>query len=144
MIAISIIIFILCFSAGIFNGGMDDIQFRDSWLKKYDWFNPLKSWVYKWKTLGGVRVICTKAPWYYLWLYKPDYVEKFPYSSTILVFTTDGWHGLKWLCFTCFEVLIIVLFAKAFPPDYTNWYLFITKVLLLKCFRGLGFSLMFK
>lgn len=143
MIAVFIMIALLCLSAGIFNGGMDEIQFRDSWLKEYAWFNPNKSWMYKWKTSADVRIVCTKSPWYYLGLYKPDYVEKFPYSSTVLVFTTDGWHGLKWLTFTCYEVLIVLLFDEVFHV-YIEWYYLLPKLLLLKSFRGIGFSLLFK
>lgn len=44
-----------------------------------------------------------KRTWYYLWLYKPDYVERFWYSSTALVFLTDYWHKQQFiflnLCF---------------------------------------------
>jgi hypothetical protein len=33
-----------------------------------------------------------KVHWWYLWMYKPEYIEKFPFSSTVLVFLTDKWH----------------------------------------------------
>lgn len=94
----------LCATAGVFNGVMDEMQFRSPWYRKYDWFNPLKSWMYKWENSGGVRVVCLKAPWYYLFIYKPQYQEKFMYSSTLLVFTTDAWHFCKSMVFTCYEV----------------------------------------
>ncbi len=35
--------------------------------------------------------------WYYLWLYKPRWKERFPYSSTALSFVTDYWHHKQFI-----------------------------------------------
>jgi len=64
---------------------------------KRDWWNKNRSWKMKWKlnTNGSSPLINTVRPWYYLGLFKPKYQERFPYSSTILVSLTDGWHLLQ-------------------------------------------------
>lgn len=89
------IIIILIVSASVADAIMDTIQFRlsSSRLPQNRWWNPQFSWYMKWKmTNEGCIIPNTKRPWYYLGLYKPTFVEKFMWSSTILVFTTDAWH----------------------------------------------------
>lgn len=48
----------------------------NSWLDKYK--NPLQPYKY--------------IPWYYFGTIKPEYRERFPFSSTALAFLTDFWH----------------------------------------------------
>jgi hypothetical protein len=64
--------------AGHFKGKMDAVADENEksadWLKKYD--------------LSKFR----KNHWWYFKLYTPKLPEKFPFSSTILVFLTDRWH----------------------------------------------------
>lgn len=61
---------------------------------------PFYGWARKWKwhwkkgqKLSGYWVpgIAERSIWY-LWLYKPTQQERFPYSSTFLVWLTDGEH----------------------------------------------------
>ncbi len=59
------------------------------------WWNKTYSWKNKWKLKYGEVIENKKRLPYYLWLYKPNYVEKYPNSSTILVSLTDGWHLLQ-------------------------------------------------
>ena len=56
-----------------------------------------KSWKNKWELdkKGDIIPYTDKAKWYYLFSYKPLYVEKFPYSSTFLVLLTDAWHTIE-------------------------------------------------
>lgn len=62
-------------------------------------WNKDLSWINKWAThkdlYDGVPIESHFRLWYYLWLYKPKYKERFPFSSTVLVFLTDGWHLMK-------------------------------------------------
>ena len=53
------------------------------WARKWTWENVGGRWRAKRQK---------KAPWYYLWIYRPTNKEKFIYSSTILVWLTDGEH----------------------------------------------------
>lgn len=68
--------------AGVFESICDTLVFRYSnsmfkFLKNQNYWNPQQSWVNK---------------------YKPDLkTPKFPFSTTILVFLTDGWHFMKFI-----------------------------------------------
>jgi len=84
--------------AGLADAIMDTISFHYNYSKlpQNRWWNPKFSWYMKWKmTDFGTIIPNTKRKWYYLWVYKPKYVEEFIWSSTILVFTTDAWHMAK-------------------------------------------------
>lgn len=57
-----------------------------------------KTWKNKWALQGMQVTIKYKPVWYYFGIYKPAFKERFPFSSTILVWVTDKWHlygGLK-------------------------------------------------
>ncbi|MCH9621046.1 MAG: hypothetical protein S4CHLAM20_04600 [Chlamydiia bacterium] len=69
-------------------------------LFKRPYWNKGEGWKYKWKLDKSNRTsLSTRKEWYYLWLYKPLFKESFPYSSTALVFITDGWHLLQFIQF---------------------------------------------
>lgn len=92
------IILILIAFAGGADAIIDTINFHyeSSKLPNGLWWNPKFSWLSKWElTLQLPIPINTKRKWYYLWLYIPKYKERFPYSSTLLVFTTDAFHLFK-------------------------------------------------
>jgi hypothetical protein len=60
---------------------------------KGDYFNKQKSWKFKWKIKDGELIPATKGDnWWYFGIIKPRYKEKFIFSSTLLVYTTDFWH----------------------------------------------------
>jgi len=117
------IVTILLILAGICNAYMDKIRiWHDSiWadLPKSNWFyrwgNPNTSWINKYKFVDGDIIIDGKHKWYYFGLFKPDYVEKFPYSTTALVFITDAWHlfQMVWLA-------IMVLAIVSYRPIWGN------------------------
>lgn len=74
-----------------------------------DFFNA-SGWTNKWKlNFMGDPIKSTKHdhPWY-LQLYQPEYVERFPFSSTLLVALTDGWHLLKEIVLTLISILIVI------------------------------------
>lgn len=80
-------------TCGLLKGALDKSS-RGDYNNVY--FNKEHSWKNKWAltpTKGIVRNY--KRPWYYLGLYKPKYIERFPYSSTLLVSLTDGWHMIQ-------------------------------------------------
>lgn len=70
-----------------------------SWYSKVDF--PDWGWARKWKWdfIDGqwIHVQANKKPWWYLWLWKPKYQERFPLSYTVLVWLTDGEHLFQFI-----------------------------------------------
>ena len=52
----------------------------------------LDTWENKYKLVDDEPVPELKKPWYYFGMYKPEYKERFPFSTTALVALTDRWH----------------------------------------------------
>ena len=76
------------------------------------------SWKNKWKLFDGELRFNDKKLWYYLWLYSPRFVERFPYSSTFFVSFTDGWHLMN--MFRYLFWILSVGFAMHYDP-YRIW-----------------------
>lgn len=102
--------------AGMFNAVYEIlfVAFKQSIFYKRNplFWNPQKSWVFKW----CYPLQPSEKKWYYFGLY-PEYKERFPYSSTILVWTTDAWHLFKALMLGCIMAGIvnyIVIFNPVF------------------------------
>jgi len=90
-----IIALVLIIIASLSGAMMDIIQFRYSSKLPSKW-NPKNSWKNKWKlNYLYSPMITLKTPWYYFGIYKLEFVERFPYSSTLLVSFTDAWHMFK-------------------------------------------------
>jgi hypothetical protein len=103
-------ILILFLIAGISNGFMDAIKFRsDVLVFKGAWWST-GSWTNKWRlnSLGGLIVQHRKL-WYYGWYFTPKFVERFPYSSTVLVAWTNAWHFFQMLMLTSFKLAVCLL-----------------------------------
>lgn len=99
--------FFLVAIAGVANAFLDTSalnNFKNKWLNKGQ---TAKS---KWLTVGSNnnKVRNKHYPWYYLGIYKPEFKEQFPYSSTILVWATDPWHLFQLIMLTAFELAISV------------------------------------
>jgi len=94
-----------------------------------DYWDPYKSWVYKWK----MPLKPSPKYWYYFGIY-PRYEEKFPYSSTVFVWLTDAWHLFKALMLVCL-MSSIVLYTPIFTP--------IVDFLLLYCTFTFTFTVFF-
>ena len=97
--------FILMMVARALNAVMDKIafNFKSSVFSK---LNPMfwdvkQSWKNMWKW-----PLEPFTGWYYFGLYKPRYKEKFPYSTTFLVWATDAWHLSKALMLVCIGLAI--------------------------------------
>lgn len=85
-------------------------------------WNPDISWRNKWKN-GD-----------------PSQGERFPGSSTALVFLTDGWHLLQFLMLTFFQVAIampVVMLLRL------RWWWVLIAIIPLKFAFSAGFALMF-
>lgn len=78
--------------AGIAKAEMDTAS--DNGTKSKEWKN-------KWKLndLGSIIPTSTvfKLPWWYNKFYKPAYIEKYPFSSTLFSCFTDTWHKKQFI-----------------------------------------------
>jgi len=78
--------------AGLFKGRLDATadtgKKTDSWKNKYEL-----------DTNGTPLPTESKNHWWYYGLYKPNYAERFPLSSTALVFLTDDWHKYQFIMY---------------------------------------------
>lgn len=78
--------------AGLFKGRLDATadtgKKTDSWKNKYELDNS-----------GTPLPTESKNHWWYYGLYKPNYAERFPLSSTALVFLTDDWHKYQFIMY---------------------------------------------
>jgi hypothetical protein len=92
MLDIIIIIALLAF-AGHCKGRLDAIA--DEGVKGNDWPNKY-----------NMTKPSTTKHWWYLGLYKPKFPEKFPFSTTALVFLTDRWHRWQFFMLRCFYLAI--------------------------------------
>jgi hypothetical protein len=88
-------------------------------------WNPQVSWKNKWAQPFPQP---SENKWYYFG-FPPPYKERFPYSSTIFVFLTDGWHLSKALMLLCI-MLSVVTYEPiiSFWGDVALWYTMFTTV----------------
>lgn len=83
-----------------------------SWWKGESWKNKWKRvWVQKMAGEKYELVVNRDRLWYYLWLYRPPYKERFPYSSTFLVWTTDIFHLSKTVFHLCIYSVLVICFG---------------------------------
>lgn len=115
--------------AGCFKGAMD---YHSETTKQYTWVNKWKNWNYIYD------IQRTYYHWWYFGFYTPDKVEKFPYSSTILSFTTDYWHFYQFL-FLRFLYLGILLMT-----DITVLHILFYTFIIIPVVVGCSFQLMYK
>ena len=105
---------ILIALAGICNALYEIIfvNFNNSIFKNLNplFWDPQQSWIFKWKQ----PYLPAEKKRYYFGLY-PRYQERFPYSSTILVWITDAWHLVKAIILTCI-MAAIVLYSPMITP----------------------------
>jgi len=110
-------------AAGLAEGWMDWLQFRlplnpDHRLSAHPFWDPSVSWKSKWKD--------------------GDYIkgERFPLSSTMLVFLTDGWHLMKWIRNRCLDVSIGLVLACSI-----NWWQVLLALVVFRLLYWFGFWL---
>ena len=81
--------------AGHFKGKMDAVADENEknldWDKKYDFTKPSDT-----------------NHWWYFNLYTPRFPEKFPFSSTSLVFLTDRWHMNQFFMLRAFYLAVAI------------------------------------
>lgn len=89
------LILLLIVAAGIFKGRMDALADEElktiDWHRKYDFSRE------------------SRCHWWYLGIINPRFPEKFPFSSTLLVFLTDRWHMNQFFMQRCLFLAIGLL-----------------------------------
>lgn len=130
---------ILIIIAGACNAVMDVLQFNfdKSIFKKYkpSFWDPKKSWINKYQQ----PLTSYKKRWYYFGIITPKFKEAFPFSSTLFVSLTDGWHlfqKVTWSCLIAAVVLYepmingVVDFMILYAIFTTSFTLFYDRILL--------------
>ena len=76
-----------------------DLSSEGNLNTKDEYYIKSKSWKHKWKLDStNEPIVATKTDnKCYLGIKRPQYVERFPFSSTILVSFTDFWHLIQHL-----------------------------------------------
>jgi hypothetical protein len=78
------------FSYYLFNE-LEDECVRSTWTKYKQFLNTNLSWTNKWKLDANNNLMPYITKWYNFGI-KPNHCERFAFSSTLLVFLTDGEH----------------------------------------------------
>jgi len=83
---------------GICKGVSDGLAHTVSVNHHSRWWSSDGWHKYKYTLTGNCLIpFDYKFKWYYLGLYKPKHEERFPFSTTILSFTTDAWHFFNFI-----------------------------------------------
>lgn len=121
-------------SIGIFDALQDSCTFYGHKSKyNFGW------WTSKYKI--PLKVPKKGSHWWYFKLYKPFYNERFPFSTSILVFLTDGVHLYKWIKYSIMEIYCSFLICNYFNINYLY---IILCFIMLKVLRGIGFNIFFQ
>lgn len=100
MIIATIILLIISFYAK----GRMDLSGADLFKWENNWKNRSESWAKKYSR----KLEPSPYLWYYLFLYKPKYKERFPYSTTALVWLTDYWHFTQFIFLNCLFIAFAI------------------------------------
>ena len=125
---------ILIIIAGACNAVMDVLQFNfdKSIFKKYNpsFWDPKKSWINKYRQ----PLTLYKKKWYYFGMITPKFKELFPFSTTLFVSLTDGWHLFQKITWSCLiaaivlyepvngQVIDFIVYYAVFTSSFTLWY----------------------
>ncbi|NDC95280.1 hypothetical protein EB077_08245, partial [bacterium] len=72
--------------------------------------------------------------WWYFGLYEPKFPEKFPFSSTLLVFITDKWHMSQFIMLRSFYAAI------AMPLTSKFWLIMLNVFVIFPIISGISFE----
>lgn len=119
------LIYILVMISAIAKAGMDKINFHfyESIFSKlsHRFWNSEYSWQNKWRD-GN-----------------PELGEDYPFSSTLFVFLTDGWHLLQFIFLNTFFLALFLIALHEFSYREA-----IVHLILLRALFGVTFELFFK
>ena len=98
---------LLGFLAYLFNE-LEDESVRNRWKKHQNFLNTKSSYKNKWALDKDGNLLPSEKNWYYFGVV-PPYKERFPYSSTLLVFLTDGEHLFQFLKFRMLDIAFLII-----------------------------------
>jgi hypothetical protein len=121
------IIIIGIFFVGAFKGISDRIAHDPDYI--------INGWKGKWKTNPNGSLVpgSETRHWWYFGTHLPKYSERFPFSSTALVFFTDWWHLSNFFQYRITDFLI----AYSFTNSLLNTFFL---MVFFSVLRWLGFS----
>jgi hypothetical protein len=119
---------ILCLIGAAYSKAQMD-YIADSGEKSREWKN-------KYKLING-ELQKPKNHWWYFNMYKPKYQERFPYSTTILAFTTDRWHWWQFAMLRYFYLAI----AHAFSDN--GWCQLLLTFIIFPIVLGVVFEIVY-
>ena len=105
-------ILLLGFLFYLFNE-LEDESVRGNWQHHAAFLNTEESWKNKWAYDEDVGLLPSEKKWYYFGVI-PPHKERFPFSSTILVFLTDGEHLFQFLKFRMLDIAFLIISWKLF------------------------------
>jgi len=76
---------------------LEDESIKSNWKFWQQWMNTKYSSTNKWATTEAGYVMPKVKHWWYFGLYQPIHKERYIWSSTILVFPTDGEHFFQFI-----------------------------------------------
>lgn len=88
---------------------LEDECARNHWTGKFEKWNIDTSWANKWAAPWPQDY---QKRWYHFGVY-PKFKERFPYSTTLLVWRTDAEHFFQFCKFRCIEVALFMLAWEA-------------------------------
>ncbi len=88
---------------------LEDESIKNHWTGKRMKWNTNQSWTNKWAAPWPQPYV---KRWYHFGVY-PKFKERFPYSSTLLVFLTDAEHIFQFLKFRMVEIALLLLAWEA-------------------------------
>jgi hypothetical protein len=122
---ISLWVYLFVIISAVAKAAMDKIQFHfyESIFSnlKHKFWNKEYSWQNKW--MNG----------------NPIFGEKFAFSSTILVFLTDGWHLMQFIFLNSLFIAIFLIALHEFTTREA-----IVHLIILRALFGVFFELFFK
>jgi hypothetical protein len=84
---------------------LEDESIKNHWTGKREVWNTENSWVNKWAAPWPQPYV---KRWYHFGVH-PKFKERFPYSSTFLVFSTDAEHAFQFIKFRLIEIMLFIV-----------------------------------
>lgn len=85
---------------------LEDACVRNKFKNRGIWWNTGMSWKNKYKLDSDGDLLPYEKKWYHFG-FSPKFEEKFPFSTTFLVFLTDGEHFFQFMKFKVVELIIV-------------------------------------
>jgi len=114
-----------------------------------DYWNKNDGWWRKYKTIPWTPSNITDKkftlyryiPKWYHFGFAPKHAERFPFSTTIFVFLTDGWHLAQFLFYSTWQLIIALTISVNGQED---WYYKLIAFIIIKTMFSVTFELIYR